>query len=673
MISTPRFKPRRYHFAASLMITLRLSAAPVEMTPVDFLSLADVSKGELSPDGKSLLYLQRETDWALNKSVTKLWRKSLAREEARAMTHGPDSVREPAWAPDGALISFVSKRPGDAVAQIYLMHADGGEAFRLGKLDDEPSQLKWSPDGRVIYYLAKKSLPKDERKGLEKKTLIPLFEDQRRQSLLWKIDVVSGENMRVSPEDRSVVRFSIAPGGNELVVVLAPGPLLDQLPEAELWTMNLDGAESRQWTENEHLELMPRVSPDGDRLAYLASVDRQGGSYCNSNLFILDRLSGETTEVAEDFPGEILAYAWGGEEGGIYFIGNTGLTAQLYFHDPESGGTRQLTEGDQTTTEWSYDPELGVHLLGIQSAVERGDLWSLKRGDRELSRLTDVHEDLGSRFLLPKQEKIEWQGEDGVTVEGLLVYPLNYTKGERFPLVVQTHGGPRKSDKFGSWKSGHYLPVVAAQGYGVLMPNYRGSTGYGDPFLQDMVGGYFRNSHLDVLRGVDHLIEAGLADPDKLVKKGWSAGGHMTNKIITVTDRFKAASSGAGAVDWVSQFGETDVSYGRIPWFGGTPWQENAPTRSYQDTSVVSQLWKVTTPTLIFVGENDRRVPASQSKILFRGLRDQGVTTELYVAPGEAHGWRRPSHQLFRINKELEWFARHVHGVDYEYQTAPEK
>src|SRR5439155_1414704 len=170
-------------------------------------------------------------------------------------------------------------------------------------------------------------------------------------------------------------------------------------------------------------------------------------------------------------------------------------------------------------------------------------------------------------------------GTNGVTIEGLLYYPSNYDASRRYPLVVQLHGGPQESDKFGAGNGlrQDYFPVLTARGYAVLRPNYRVSAGYGNAFYRDVVGGYFKNMHLDVLAGVDFLIKRGIADPDRLVVMGWSAGGHLTNKLITATDRFKAASSGAGAADWTSLYGQSDIMANRTIWFGGTPWQKNAP------------------------------------------------------------------------------------------------
>lgn len=250
-------------------------------------------------------------------------------------------------------------------------------------------------------------------------------------------------------------------------------------------------------------------------------------------------------------------------------------------------------------------------------------------------------------------------------MEGLLAYPVGYRAGDRFPLVTVSHGGPRSSAQFGNWEPTRLVSVLAGQGYGVLLPNYRGSTGYGDAFMRDMVGGYFKNADLDVLAGVDALIGRGLADPDRLIAMGWSAGGHMTNKLITETGRFKAASSGAGAADWLSMVGQSDVWMSRTPQFGGTPWQQHAPVQVYRDQSVIQNAWKVTTPTVFYAGEDDRRVPSNQGLLMYRGVKAAGVPTELYLAKGEPHNFRKPSNQLFKIQTDLAWFARYLGREPY--------
>ncbi len=268
---------------------------------------------------------------------------------------------------------------------------------------------------------------------------------------------------------------------------------------------------------------------------------------------------------------------------------------------------------------------------------------------------------------------MDWRGADGAALEGLLFYPIGYQAGRRYPLVVQLHGGPAESDKFGYGPGVivNYVPVLAARGYAVFRPNYRGSTGYGDAFLRDVVGGYFRNMPLDVLAGVDRLVAMGVADADRLAVMGWSAGGHLTNRLITLTGRFKAAASTAGAADWISLFAQTDVRSHRALWFGGTPWQANAPFERYWRESPLSGVAAVTTPTLFLVGEGDPRVPMAQSVEMYRALRSNGVPTRLLVAPREGHQWAELRHQLHKANAELEWFERHVRGQEYTWESGP--
>jgi dipeptidyl aminopeptidase/acylaminoacyl peptidase len=216
------------------------------------------------------------------------------------------------------------------------------------------------------------------------------------------------------------------------------------------------------------------------------------------------------------------------------------------------------------------------------------------------------------------------------------------------------------------------VQVLTGKGFVVLRPNYRGSTGYGNAFLRDMVGGYFRNAHLDVIAGVDALVARGIADPDRLVAMGWSAGGHMTNKLITFTNRFKAASSGAGAANWVSMYAQSDIRSYRTPWFGGTPWQARAPIDLYWEQSPLKYVAQVKTPTIFFVGQDDPRVPLPQSVEMYRAVKSLGVPTHLYVAPREGHGWQELRHQLAKFNAEMAWFEKYARNTTFSPETQPE-
>ena len=648
------------------------SAKP--MTPVDLLEVSKISNSQLAADGKSAIYLKNKLNWQRNRWVNQLWRYQIVSDESRQLTFGENSVSNPVISPNSKLVAFLTSRHNDKHRQIYLMHLDGGEAFKLTDLDQSANQLTWSNNSQYLYFTARVPTSKQEKKLQKNKASISAFEDPDNKRALWRVNIDSGKVEQLTKARQSIVYFQLSPSNNTILLSKAPAHLLDQRHKAELWLMDLADNSQKQLTSNNYYERNAKFSPDSKAIIYAATVNGQADEYYNNNLFVYQLKPAKHQILTEGFAGEVESFAWAKRADIVYFTANTGVSTHLYQVSQKTGQITQLSAGDWTINEWSYQREQDKHLIEKRSVTEPGDLWLADVNDQSLntSRLTKHYANIQEQFVLPKQQRLRWPSHDGVIIEGLLTYPLNYQQGQRFPLVVQTHGGPRSSDQFGLWSTTSYLPVLAAKGYGVLKVNHRGSTGYGDEFLRDMVGGYFNNAHLDVLAGVDYVIEQGLADQDKLVKMGWSAGGHMTNKLITFTNRFKAASSGAGTVDWVSMYGETDAAYMRTWWFNGKPWQKDAPIANYNKDSVISELWKVQTPTLIFVGEKDVRVPSTQSKMLFRGLRDLGVDTELYIAPGEPHGYRKPKHRLFKINKELEWFDRYIHNKTYHHQEIPD-
>ena len=241
-----------------------------------------------------------------------------------------------------------------------------------------------------------------------------------------------------------------------------------------------------------------------------------------------------------------------------------------------------------------------------------------------------------------------------------------------YPLVVQNHGGPRSVDQFNIFSYGRLNPLLAARGIMTLTVNYRGGTAYGDTFLQGMNGGYFKYADKDVLSGIDELIKRGMVDPERMGVMGWSAGGHMTNRLITTTDRFKAAASGAGTVDWTSMYLTSDTRWQRQEWFITPPYGTTARRDLYEEYSALSRLDKVTTPTLIMAGAEDDRVPTAQSIMLYRSLKALGVETELYLAPREPHNFAELRHRLFQVNKHMDWFLTRLTGETYEWAKAPD-
>lgn len=644
------------------------------MTLIDILDLPLLSDPHISPDGKQVLFVRSEANWKANRRIGHIWRVNADGSGLTQMTAGADGENSPRWSPDGKTIAFIAKRGAEpeAVAQILVMGVAGGEGRALTTHATAVTNITWSPDSAAIYFRAANAKPEDQKKREKLKDDVIHFDEDFQQQHLWKVDVASRKELKVTTGDYSVTFYELSEDGKKVALVRSPSPLLGDLDQSEVWVMDSSGANAHQITNNHVPEGEPALSPDGSQVLFLSQSNQQFENYYNRKIFVAPATGGESRVLMPDLPYEVERAQWSKDGKSIYFAANMGVHDELFKVNVRSAKPEQITSGQHAIMGWNLSEAAKAHVFTATEPMSPGEIWVMGAdGGSAPHKVTSAYQSLQSSFKLPKQEKIQWKGEDGATVEGLLYYPLDYQKGKRYPLVVQTHGGPQASDKFGFGGGQNYVAVLAAKGYAVLQPNYRGSTGYGDAFLRDMVGHYFQNAHLDVLAGVDYLINQGIADPDHLVKMGWSGGGHMTNKIITVTDRFKAAAAGAGAADWVSMYAQSDVRTYRTPWFGGTPWQKDAPIAAYWNNSPLKDVWKVKTPTIFLVGQNDVRVPQPQSVEMYRALKSNGVPTHLYVAPREPHGWAELRHVLFKMNVELDWFEKYAMGRKYEWETAP--
>ena len=647
-----------------------------DMSIIDFLNIPGISSVSLSPNGNKIVYILSESDWKENKQIPNLWLADLNSGVSQKITFEKKGLSNPKWSPDSKWISFTSSKEGfiddeddefdSGNNQIYLLPTKIGSQKKLSNHRTGVSNVKWSNDSKHLYFLASDPKPKEqivaERDGYD----VYSFDNNRTQKHLWRIDL-NGKEEKITSGDFSVLSYDLSFDNSKILIQKGPNPFLEFRSLSELWIMDTKTSKEIQLTNNSISESPAKISPDGDKVFFIAACNGKFEEYYNRNLFEVSTDGKSNPKIiSNDFDHEIYSFEFSKKKGELFILVNMGASTQLWKMDTLKGNFSQITNGNHSLVNWDYNSKFNLHVFGINTIQNPGDLYLYGKTQK---KITSHYDYLKSKFNLPSQKVISWNGEDGVRVEGILYLPHNFQKSKKYPLVVQTHGGPRSSDKYGfSRGSTRYNAVLTGKGYVVLQPNYRGSTGYGDAFLRDMVGSYFNQSHLDVMTGVDYLINEGIADPDKLIKMGWSAGGHMTNKIITHTDRFKAASSGAGAVNWIGMYAQSDVRLNRTAWFGGNPWQKDAPINVFWDNSPLKDIHKVKTPTLVLVGGNDKRVPPPQSVELFRALRSLGVETKLLIAPGEPHGWRKLSHRLTKINSELEWFSKYALNKKYKYE-----
>ncbi len=647
------------------------------MTLVDLLKVPRVSRPSLSPDGSRVVYVLSEADWKLRKRVPHLWRAFADGSQPTPLTQG-DGEDQPSWSPDGERIAFLAEVEG--TTQIHLISDRGGERRQLTRHATSVGNVSWRPDGEAMFFLASDEKPAEEKKREEVGGVFA-FEENLQQRHLWKVEVTSGREERVTSGDFSVWGYRLSRDGKKVVLHRAPTPLLDDLnSQGEVFVMNADGSGSLPLTNNATAERGARLSPDGRTVLFLCGANERFEPYYNDKIFVQPAGGGPVNRLLGDEALSVSQAEWSADGRSIYFTAGVGVREELFEVDVASRKLTKLTKGDHAVSDWSYQPAAGRHAFTLAKSASPGDAWVLDTGSPR--KVTRVFEHLDREFLLPRQEAIRWKGKDGVEVEGLLFYPLDFRPGNRYPLVAATHGGPASADQFQFGSEWDYIPVLAAKGYLVLLPNYRGSTGYGDEFLRDMVGHYFHQAHLDVLAGVDHLIALGLADENRLVAMGYSAGGVMTKKLVSFTTRFKAASAGAGATNWMTMYAQGDLRHHRNAWFGGTPWQapapegkswdSNAPIHRYWEDSPIKDVANVKTPTLLFYGEKDRRNPLPQGLEFYWALKKNGVPTHLYIVPGKDHvDW--DLHQVFfKANAELAWFEKWVMNREYVWETFPE-
>jgi len=667
---------RTLRLLLALIVVGHVALAPVgaqsprPMGIVDLLNVPRLADPRLSPDGRDVLYARTEADWKSGKRVTHIWRARVDAGQPVQLTSGADGENSPRWSPDGKTIAFTAKRDDNEFAQIYLMPIDGGEARPLTTHASAVSDIAWTPDGAALYFKAPEAKNAEDKARDRVKDDVYAYDENYKQTHLWKVTVASKAEARITDGDFSVTDYNLSEDGRKIAYLRAPTPLLGSGDESEVWIANADGTSAVQLTKNGVQESNAALSPDDTQVLFISGSNARFETYYNGRLFLVPA-SGGTARVlvGENESYDVDRATWSNDGKSIYFVANLGVHEELFVVPAAGGKPRQLTNDKHNIGGVSRSGDRFA--LTISDSTSAGDVWTMGAGDAAPKQITHVFEYLARDFKLGRQEAIQWKGADGTTVEGIVTYPVDYQAGRKYPLAVMTHGGPQAADKYSIGSMSYEFQVLAGKGYVTLQPNYRGSTGYGDAFLRDMVGHYFQNAHLDVMTGVDELIRRGVADPDRMVKMGWSGGGHMTNKIITFTDRFKAAASGAGAAQWISMYAQSDIRAFRTPWFGGTPWQKNAPIEAYWNNSPLKDVANVKTPTIFFVGERDPRVPMPQSIEMYRALKSNGVPTHLYVAPREPHGWGELRHQLYKLNVEIEWFEKYATKRPFNWEKAP--
>jgi dipeptidyl aminopeptidase/acylaminoacyl peptidase len=628
----------------------------------------------------------------------------------------------PRWAPDGSIFFFLSNReaPENAASrnQLYMMRPDGGEAQRLtdtregvseysisrdgrwlayrsGKSGEEqlyrlplaaiqaataeqitkhPTGVRswqWAPDSRRIYFVTPDRIDDDEKARRDKKFTVNIRNAETPVAGLWALDLEPVATKRLtdggtySVDDVTISDDSKWIGFRGLAADRYKRGITSENIYSDLYLVDAATGAIERLTNNAEIgESVLSFSPDSTHVAFSAPDNLDKYSMTNNRVYIraiADR-GKPFRKIGDTFDGDVSIGFWAKDGSTIYFNEGIKATNQVVSLDVRYNTTRPLTE-EKASVSIDQDETSGALLINFADGTTPPTLFAIDTVADASTRtkwrqLTDPNPQVKG-FELGVQEEITWKSKDGTMVGGVLVKPVGYRAGQRYPLIVAIHGGPAAADVL-SFNGGYGSQVWAGAGYLVLRPNYRGSTNYGFKHRTDIVGNYMAPGFDDIMTGVDHLIAQGMADPDRMGALGWSAGGHWSNWILTHTDRFKAISTGAGTANWISMYAQSDVQRNRQFYLGDKlPYDD---FDAYWNQSPLKYIKNAKTPTMIHVVEGDPRVPSPQSIELHMALKQLGVPTELYMYPGNTHGIPDTRNQLVKSVSEMAWMDFYVRG-----------
>ena len=687
-----------------LSIDLASAADKPRLTLDEFFNWVYIPSVQISPDGNSVLMVVERPDWDQNIFRDDLW---IYRDDKRdggtlAQLTQSGHDRHPQWSPDGRWIAFLSGRKeagakdgdsrGDSkdggITQLYLISPAGGEAFPVTKGEEDVHAFAWSADSHALYFATRTPWTKaqnDVYKG-EWKDVVQ-YRAAERGDMIFGIDVADvaartaeGAKPAVESEDTPdaipgahslastpwrVLELVVSPDGRTLAFVTESiSEREEKIDEYEIYSIDLAKTSSarlpRQLTHNQAEEESLRWAQDSKHIFFQVQYGSVEGAYKDTQirLYWLDTNTGEIQQWARDFGGAIYQYSVT-PDGGVVAAGRIGTEVQLYSQANPFSPFSRLAGWDgtyETLATAKHSPRVAF----VHSTLEKPTEVYLADGTDKLpgARPITAFNELFTERDLPKGKPYRWTAEDGTTVEGMLLYPPGKFETKNLPMLVFLHGGPDDADG-NHFEADWYVwdRMAATHGWLVFEPNYRGSLGYGDKFMSDAVPHMLSRPGRDILAGVDALVKNGIADPARLAIGGYSAGGFLTNWLITQTSRFRAAVTGGGAVENVANWGNDDTTFDDAYYLGGRPWEAR---QRYEDEAAIFQINKVRTPTHIVVGSEDIRVSVAQAYLLDHALFNLGVPSQLLIFPGEDHSLsKNPWDGKIKVREELKWLEKY--------------
>jgi dipeptidyl aminopeptidase/acylaminoacyl peptidase len=688
----------------SLLASVVLFAqdAKPKLTLDEFLNSVSFSSVRMSPDGNSIVFDIEKADWDQQIFRSELWLYRINGNGGNLIQltqSGHDST--PQWSPDGQWIAFLSERKsgggkdsesdekGKEVSQLYLISPNGGEAFAVTTGDEEVHGFAWAPDSKAIYFSTRLPWTKDQNDAHKKDWKdVVRFRSDERGDVIFRIGVgeamvrhaslgtkETADSEKDSGATPGAVAIAHTPWRAGQITIARDGSRLafmgtsvsernEKVEEYEIYLVSLAAgaaeATPRRLTHNEAVEASLEWAADNRHLFFQSELGSVEGKYEDPQprLYWVDTATGEVQRWFANFKGHVGRYT-PLPDGSVLCACRVGTEMQFQSQaNPKAAIVKR--EGWPGTYEDPAAARQSSRIAFVYSAIERPTELYIADAPDKLAQARPItsFNKLFTERDLPKAKPYRWTSDDGTQVEGMLMYPPGKFEAKNLPVFVFIHGGPQDADG-NHFEADWYQwdRLAATQGWLVFEPNYRGSTGYGDKFALQIVPEIVSKPGRDILTGVDALVKDGIADAEHLAVGGYSYGGYITNWLITQTTRFKAAVTGAGAVEHVANWGNDDTGFDDVYFLGGHAWE--VPDR-YRSEGAIFQIDKVKTPTHVVGGADDIRVAVLENYLLDRALHELNVPSELLIFPGEGHGLgKNPWHGKIKVREELKWLGKY--------------
>ncbi|MCL5745003.1 MAG: S9 family peptidase [Acidobacteria bacterium] len=639
------------------------------------MKISRISEPQISPDGKLVAFTVQTVDVAANKRPKQIWVAPVAGGAPRQITSQGEDNERPRWTPDSKRIAFISDRGGSA--QVWLMDPDGANARQATNLSTEAGGVMVSPDGKNLVFTSevypecggddacnRKKLDAEKAGKATGRIYTALLYrhwtkwQTARRSHLLVMPVDGGTARDLTPGDRDVPPFSlggpqdyaISPDGAELCYAVNGDPVPAASTNADLFVVPLAGGAPRRITFNTAADGGPLYSPDGNWLAWRAQ-SRSGYESDRWRLMVLNRGTGRLTPLTDGVDRWVESYTWSPDSSKLFFTTEDRGRQAIQFISVLGGEIRVAASGDSTLDDMQFTPDGKTMIYTGQSGSQPVEIYRASSSGGPPAALTHLNDALLAQYQLTPVEDYWVEGAEKAQVQTFMVKPAGFRPTVRYPVLVLIHGGPQGA--WGqSWTYRWNAQVFAGAGFLVIMPNPRGSTGYGQKYIDEINNDWGGRVFDDLMAATDHVATLPYADASRMAAAGGSYGGYMADWILGHTARFKALISHAGVYDLKSMFGATEELWFPLWEFGGTPWDK---PDVYQRWSPSSYVKDFRTPTLVIHGELDYRVPYTQGLQLFTALQLQKVPSKLLVFPDEGHWINKPQNSVLWYQTFLDW------------------